>query len=162
MTSKSRIHSFHPEGYGDLKTAVRALLHALGGEARAASLCRVAKSTLSEYGNPRYAERHMPVDVALTLEKAADTTPVTEHLASEHNAVLLRLPEEQADGREWLEHLTRIGKEAGDVFHRTGEFLADDGTISANEAPTLLREVDELLVAVAAMRAAVRRRIPDR
>ena len=51
-SSKSRIHSFHPESYGDLKSAVRALLHASGGEARAAERCRVSKSTLSEYGNP--------------------------------------------------------------------------------------------------------------
>ena len=65
MTTKSRIHSFHPEGYGDLKTAVRNLLHAVGGEAKAAELCRVSKSTLSEYGNPRYADRHIPLDVAL-------------------------------------------------------------------------------------------------
>jgi len=162
MQSRSRIHSFHPERYGDLKAAVRALLHACGGEARAAEACRVSKSTLSEYGNPRYAERHMPIDVALALEMASDTAPVTEHMAAEHNAVLLRLPEEQDDGREWLDHLSSIGKEAGEVFHRTGEFLADDGHISASEAPTLLREVDELLAAVAAMRAAVRRRIPDR
>ena len=45
----------------------------------------------------------------------------------------------------------------------TGEpcptILADDGDIDANEAPTLLREVDELLMAVAGMRAAVRSRL---
>jgi hypothetical protein len=160
MTSKSRIHSFHPEGYGDLKTAVRALLHAVGGEARAAELCRVSKSTLSEYGNPRYADRHIPLDVALDLEKASEKTPVTEHMAAEHNAILLRLPDEEATEQGWLDHLTRIGKEAGEVFHRTGEFLADDGIIDAREAQVLLRELDELLAATAAMRAAVRGSIP--
>jgi len=161
MTSKSRIHSFHPEAYGDLKTAVRALLHAAGGEEKAAAMCRVAKSTLSEYGNPRYDERHMPVDVVLALEQATNAMPVSEHLAAEHNAVLLRLPEDLGDGGAWLDHLTTIGKEAGDVFHRTGQFLADDGEISETEAPALLREVDELLAAVAAMRAAVRQRLPN-
>lgn len=161
MSSKSRIHSFHPEGYGDLKTAVRALLHAAGGETKAAELCRVSKSTLSEYGNPRYTDRHIPVDVALALERATGETPVTGHMAVEHNAILLRLPEDTGAEEAWIDLLTRIGKEAGDVFHRTGEYLADDGIIDEREAQVLLRELDELLAAAAAMRAAVRRRMPD-
>ena len=159
MSNSSRIHAFHPEQYGDVKSAVRALLHAVGGEAKAAA-CRVSKSTLSEYGNPRYGERHMPLDVVLALEKAAGQMPVTEHLAAEHGALLLHLPAVEAAG-SWVEHLTSIGKEAGDVFHRVGEYLADDGEIDAREAPSLLKEVDELLAAVAAMRAAVRSRIPQ-
>ena len=148
MSNSSRIHAFHPERYGDVKSAVRALLHAVGGEAKAAAACRVSKSTLSEYGNPRYDERHMPLDVVLAL-------------AAEHDALLLQLPSVEATGG-WMDHLTSIGKEAGDVFHRAGEYLADDGEIDAQEAPGLLKEVDELLAAVAAMRAAVRARIPDR
>ncbi|MDA1098169.1 MAG: hypothetical protein O2967_04215 [Proteobacteria bacterium] len=160
MSNKSRIHSFHPELYGDVKSAVRALLHAIGGEAKAAAVCRVSKSTLSEYGNPRYGERHMPVDVVLALERAAGEMPVTEHLAAEHGALLLHLPAVEAVG-SWLDHLTSIGKEAGDVFHRAGEYLANDGDIDAHEAPALLREVDELLAAVAAMRVSVRARIPQ-
>ena len=158
MQSRSRIHSFHPERYGDLKAAVRALLHACGGEARAADSCRVSKSTLSEYGNPTYAERHMPVDVVLALEAAAAAMPVTGHMAASHHCLLLRLPDAVATA-EWVAHLLRIGKEAGDVFERAGEFLANDGDIDQAEAPVLLREVDELLQAVAAMRAAVRSRL---
>jgi hypothetical protein len=160
MSNSSRIHAFHPEQYGDVKSAVRALLHAVGGEAKAAAACRVSKSTLSEYGNPRYGERHMPLDVVLALEKTAGQMPVTEHLAAEHGALLLHLPAVEATG-SWVEHLTSIGKEAGDVFHRAGEYLADDGEIDARDAPSLLKEVDELLAAVAAMRAAVRARIPQ-
>ena len=136
-----------------MKSAVRALLHAVGGEAKAVAACRVSKSTLSEYGNPRYDERHMPLDVVLALERAAGAMPVTEHLAAEHDALLLHIPAADAAGN-WVNHLTSIGKEAGDVFHRAGEYLADDGEIDA-------QEVDELLAAVAAMRAAVRSRIPD-
>ncbi len=160
MESRSRIHSFHPETYGDLKTAARALLHACGGETRAAQSCRVSKSTLSEYGNPTYPERHMPIDVVVALESAAEDMSVTGHLAAAHSCLLLSLPDQDAEP-EWLGHLTRIGKEAGDVFNRAGEFLADDGDIDADEAPILLREVDELLHAVAAMRSAVKARLPE-
>ena len=160
MRAKSRIHSFHPESYGDVKSAVRALLHASGGEARAAERCRVSKSTLSEYGNPGHPERHMPVDVVEALEAAAAEMPVTGHLAAAHDCLLLQLPEGGGE-TEWLAHLTNIGKEAGDVFSRAGEYLADDGDIDAQEAPALMRELDELLTAVAAMRAAVRQRLPS-
>ncbi len=158
MPSESRIHSFHPEHYGDLKSAMRALLHACGGEVRAADQCRVSKSTLSEYGNPAHENRQVPVDVALALEKASGALPVTEHLASEHGCILLRLPDSEA-GPAWIEHLAAIGREAGDVFSRTGEFLADDGDIDEREAPHLLRELDELLAVTASMRAAVRARL---
>ena len=102
----------------------------------------------------------MPLDVVLALEQAAGEMPVTEHLAAEHDALLLHLPAIETQGG-WLDHLTSIGKEAGDVFHRAGEYLADDGEIDAQEAPALLKEVDELLAAVAAMRTSVRARIPQ-
>ncbi|MFP6706622.1 MAG: phage regulatory CII family protein [Alphaproteobacteria bacterium] len=137
MSNTSRIHSFLPERYGDVKSAVRTLLPAVGGEAQAAA-CRVSKSTLSEYVNPRYDERHMLLDVVLALERAADAMPVTGHLAAEHGALLLHLAAEETAGG-WLDHLTKIGKEAGDVFHRAGEYLADDGEIDAQEAPVLLK-----------------------
>lgn len=158
MSNDSRIHSFHPEHYGDLKSAVRALLHACGGEVKAASACRVSKSTLSEYGNPAHDNRQIPVDVALSLEQSSGSLPVTEHLAAEHGCILLRLPDSDAEP-VWIEHLAAIGREAGDVFSRTGEYLANDGDIDDQEAPHLLRELDELLAATASMRAAVRARI---
>lgn len=158
MTARSRILSFHRDSYGDLKTAVRALLHACGGEARAAERCRVSKSTLSEYGNPGHPDRHMPVDVALDLERACGAMPVTEHMARAHGAVLLKLA--AGDGSApWLTYLTKIGKEASDVFNRASEFLVDSD-IDEAEAPHLLRELDELLAASAAMRAAVQLRLP--
>lgn len=158
MKSDSRIHAFHPESYGDLKTAVRTLLHTLGGEAKAADLCRVSKSTLSEYGNPTYADRNMPVDIALALEEAAGDFPITRHMAAAHSALVVALPS-AADTTDWVTHLTRIGRESGDVFHRAGEYLANDGEIDNREAPTLLKELDELILAVADMREAVRMRL---
>jgi hypothetical protein len=157
MSPRSRILSFHRDSYGDLKTAVRALLHACGGETRAAERCRVSKSTLSEYGNPGHPDRHMPVDVALALEAACGELPVTEHMARAHGAVLLKLA--PAEGNpQWLAHLTRIGKEASDVFNRATEYLTDH-EIDAEEAPHLLRELDELIAVTAAMRVSVQARL---
>ena len=43
MADQSRIYSFMPRRYGDLKAAVAALIHAAGGEQNAADHCRVGK-----------------------------------------------------------------------------------------------------------------------
>ena len=43
MAEQSRIYSFMPRRYGDLKAAVAALIHAAGGEQNAADHCRVGK-----------------------------------------------------------------------------------------------------------------------
>ncbi len=61
---------------------------------------------------------------------------------------------------EWYRHLTRIGKEVGDVFERAEHFL-EDGDIDHLEAPDLLKEIDDLLAAAADLRAAVRARLTD-
>ncbi len=161
MAKQSRIHSFMPRRYGDLKAAVAALIHGAGGEAAASDHCRVGKSMLSDYANPGRAKVHMPIDVVLQLERALGVRAVTEHLAAEHDCVLLQLPGRIAEETQWYRRLTRIGKEAGDIFEKAEHFLAGDGDIDADEAPELLKEIDDLLGAAAELRAAVRGRFTD-
>ena len=67
MPKQSRIHSFLPRTYGDLKAAVAALIHGAGGETRAAGHCRVGKSMLSDYANPNRDSVHMPIDGAQSI-----------------------------------------------------------------------------------------------
>ena len=160
MADQSRIHAFLPRRYGDLKAAVAALIHAAGGEISAAEHCRVGKSMLSDYANPRRENVHMPIDVVLALEAALKERAVTEHLAHEHDCVLVQLPARITDRTEWYRHLTRIGKEVGDVFERA-EYFLEDGDIDRLEAPDLLKEIDDLLAAAADLRAAVRTRLTD-
>ena len=160
MADQSRIHSFLPRKYGGLKAAVAALIHSAGGEIKAAKHCRVGKSMLSDYANPRGEAVHMPIDVVLALEAALQQRAVTEHLAAEHGCVLVQLPTGITDHTGWYRHLTRIGKEAGDVFERAEHFLAD-GDIDHIEAPDMLKEIDDLLAAAADLRTAVRAKLTD-
>ncbi len=160
MADQSRIHAFLPRSYGDLKAAVAALIHAAGGEINAAEHSRVGKTMLSDYANPRRANVHMPIDVVLALEAALKERAVTEHLAHEHDCVLVQLPARITDRMEWYRYLTRIGKEVGDVFERA-EYFLEDGDIDQLEAPDLLKEIDDLLAAAADLRAAVRTRLTD-
>lgn len=157
-TKQTRIHSFFPRDYGSIKAAVAALIGAAGGEKAAAEKCRVGKSMLSDYANPNHEKTHMPIDVVAQLEKATEAMPVTEFLASAQNCLILKLPEADID-HEWTLHLTKIGKEAGEVFARSHTFLEDDNDIDEKEAPILLQELDELLAVTAEMRAAVATRL---
>ena len=152
--SQTRIHSFFARDYGSVKAAVAALIGAAGGEKAAAEKCRVGKSMLSDYANPNHEKTHMPVDVVMQLEADTGEMPVTEHLAAAQDCLLLKLNTGDTHD-DWSQHVMTLGKEAGDVFSRCQEFLADDGEIDEFEAPELLREIDELLVAAAEMRAAV-------
>ena len=161
MPKQSRIHSFLPRTYGDLKAAVAALIHGAGGETRAADHCRVGKSMLSDYANPNRDSVHMPIDVVLQLERAIGHRAVTEHLAAAHDCILVQLPTRPASDIAWYRRLARMGKEAGDVFEKAENLLADKGDIDGESAPHLLQEVDELLAVVAELRAAVRGRLTD-
>ena len=156
----TRIHSFFPRDYGSVKAAVAALIGAAGGEKAAAEKCRVGKSMLSDYANPHHEKTHMPVDVVLQLEEATGEMPVTTHLAAAHGCMVLRLPEAEID-HQWTQHVARLAKEAGDVFARSHQFLEDDNDIDEREAPILLQEIDELMMAAAEMRAAVATRLKD-
>ncbi|MGB0919742.1 MAG: phage regulatory CII family protein [Alphaproteobacteria bacterium] len=156
----TRIHSFFARDYGSVKAAVAALIGAAGGEKAAAEKCRVGKSMLSDYANPNHEKTHMPVDVVMALEAETGQMAVTEHLASAHGCLLLKLPDADFD-HDWTLHLARIGKESGDVFASCQEFLSDDMDIDDKEAPPLLKEIDELLAAVAEMRGAVASRLKD-
>lgn len=161
MPKQSRIHSFLPRTYGDLKAAVAALIHGAGGETAAADHCRVGKSMLSDYANPNRETVHMPIDVVLQLEHAIGQRSVTEHLASAHDCILVQLPSRPSDDIAWYRRLAHMGKEAGDVFEKAESVLSTAGDIDGESAPHLLQEVDELLAVVAELRAAVRSRLTD-
>lgn len=156
---KSRIFSYRPDGYGDLKEAVAALIDAAGGVRRSADKCRVGKSNLSDYANEHREDIHMPVDVVLQLEHASGVRAVSEHLAFEHGCVLVHLPKGGADP-DWFSHMAAATQEFSDVVRAAGGFL-DDGTLDEGEAMAWLREVDELLTEAASLREALKHHLGD-
>lgn len=151
----SRVYCYRPAGYGDLKSAEAALVDAAGGVRAAADKCRIGKSQISDAISPWKDDVHLPLDVAMQLEAAAQAMPVTEHLAAAQGCVLVRLPRRSpAPVPDWLGHVARIAQEAGDVLRHGGLCLADSEVTGA-EAARWLRELDQSLAAQAALRVAL-------
>ncbi len=157
MTEKRRIEISLVRDFGTLEEAVAVLLGQFTKLLDAAAHCRVGSKQLSAYANPDTAERHMPVDVVLDLEGAADDPVVTRCLAAQQGFVLFRLPAVRAC-RLWDRHHRRIVRDGSVVFTKLTEVL-EDGRISKQEAADLRVEVDAALAAFAALRTSLEKRI---
>lgn len=157
MTEKRRIEISLARDFGTLEEAVAVLLGQFTKLLDAAAHCRVGSKQLSAYANPDTPERHMPVDVVLDLEDAADDPVVTRCLAAQQGFVLFRLPAVRAC-RLWDRHHRRIVRDGSVVFTKLTEML-EDGRISKQEAADLRAEVDAALSSFAALRNSLERRI---
>lgn len=137
-----------------LKTAIHALIHAVGGLAAAASVCRVSVPVLSEYQSRNHPERMMPIDVALQLELVAGAPLVTGALARLQGFSVAR-PEGAAQpcvGRA----IAMVSRHAGAAAAAFMEASAD-GAINATEASEMSRlleatreHIDDALAGLAA------------
>ena len=144
MRNEGRIHG--AQAYLGLKTAMRRLTRAVGGQESAASITRVrAHQTIGRYGRPQDAE-HAPVDVVADLEADVGEPIVTRVLADLLGYVLVK---KTGGGgpRDWTANLGALAKEAGEAIARLGEAYASGGTITAEESTRmdLRREVREAM-----------------
>lgn len=134
---------------GSLKDAATRLIDAVGGAPRAENYVRVSKTQLARYTDPGEVDTHMPLDVALVLEKVAGDPVITRYLAAEAGCGLIQ-PEAGA-GDVW--RLTAA------TMRGTGEMIAKlieaeaDGEITPQEAAVGLAEIDKLLGPLMALRA---------
>jgi hypothetical protein len=133
-----------------LKRASRALVDAAGGCEAAADLCRLGKSQLAAAGSVTEPDRWLPLDVVAQLMAVthghAGQMAVVQHLAAAAGHALVPVAGAALDP---LAAIGRLSKEAADVVaqlvaHQTG--TAAPGQI--------IKECDELLAAVAGIRAA--------
>jgi len=154
----ARQHSAHV--YKSLKAATRRLVKEAGGVESAASVTRVGKSNLSDYGASQNPITFGPIDVIADLESDTGAAYVTRALAQLAGCVLLPV-EVRAGDLDWARRLAAIGKEASDVFARVQEAIATNGDIDAVEAVDIITEVDEALAAFADLRAALETRIEN-
>lgn len=125
-----------------LKGACRALVRAVGGVEAAENYCRVGKTRLSDYGNPR-TDLFMPVDVVMDLEADAHGTPgfpqVTGFLARQIGFALVALPTADAGADTIHVQLAEACGESNDVIEGTLKALRD-GKIDRAEARALMPE----------------------
>jgi hypothetical protein len=142
---------YKPRPAGSLKAAVSALVAAAGGLDRAAERTRLSRSRIHACTDDAERDRHLPVDVLLALELQAGAPVVTRYLAAEQGCALLELA--APAGVPLSAETARLAGEVAEFFQALSRDLSDDHRIDGREAGGLLAELDDILVAAAAVRA---------
>lgn len=126
-----------------LKTAVKRLVAAVGGQEAAASVTRVVASKLNEYGSAQMSLRHMPVDVLLDLETCLGAPVVTAELARLQGFALL--PVQLGEG-DVAKALSDVARDCGQTLSDAMRALADG--MPPGEIDVVCRDLAELQSAV--------------
>lgn len=139
-----------PSYYSRLKAAFKRLVSECGGAEQAANQTRVKPSALYNYTNANSAENFAPIDIIQDLESYAGVYYVSEVLAQNNGFALLPVIPKDADN-DMSVALAKIGKESSDVFSCTAAAL-HDGDIDTKEAAAVIKEIDEAISVLAALR----------
>lgn len=142
-----------------LSAAAKALIRAAGGLEAAAEATGVSKSTLHRYSSVTCAEQ-MPVHVVAALEAvthgSADHPQVTRVLARRAGYTLYRRAEDSDPCADLLGQLAVQAKESGDIANQVCLAIRD-GAVEPGEAAAIIREIDDLELVLAEMRAGLDR-----
>ncbi len=144
-----------PRPAGTLKGAVLQLVDACGGHVRSAEIAEVTKGSVQRWtdADGETAGVFPGVNKVRLLEAAADDPIVTRFLAAEAGFALVKVGE----GSDFVSALNVMaamaGGEMGDVLRSVANAMADDGTIDPREAGLIIRETDEAMAKLAALRA---------
>lgn len=128
-----------------LKTVVGLAIKAVGGGAIFSGATRVLAPELSKYAS--YAdERHMPIDVAIDLDRVSGEPSVTRHMAGLLGYDLK--PRERAPGvMPDAQAMASATSECLDVFRVWADAMAD-GAITHAERVAIQREIQQALRAL--------------
>jgi len=150
-TSPGRVSAKAPEMTVEtIKTATKAAIAAIGGVDAAETITRVRRSVLSDYGN-RNSPHVVPVDVAIDLDRCAQTPLILQAMALAEGYTLL--PIEVGKGCV-AASMSAIAENAGRTIS-TALMAIADGVITREEADAMLRELADLLRVVQHAQAAV-------
>lgn len=137
-----------------LRLRTSELIRRVGGLAKAATLCRVSKSTLARYAStsPADAECFVPIDVVHDLERHAGGPVVTSELCLLAGGAFVSHPNMPPSRDGLLVQLAAQAKEQSDLTTAICTAVAD-GHFTRDEAALALLEQEEILRLGAAMRA---------
>jgi hypothetical protein len=147
--SPARMRAAQPVGpykkrpAGSMKAAVAELVTLVGGLDRAAELLQRSRSQVARYTDAAEADVWPGIDQIRILESVAGEPIVTEFLAHEQWAMLLRLPLGEVNPP--AADMAQIAERASDLFQAYGEVLRNDGAVDNAEAGRLIQEIDEML-----------------
>ena len=128
-----------------LKAAVRLALKRVGGGDCFCHATRVGAPALSNYANANRDDSHMPLDVALDLDRDAGAPIVVGALARLTGYRLV--PLQAGDSKPGLDDIAIIARETGDVVSALATALVDGG-VDSREAAEIHREIEEASAAL--------------
>lgn len=142
--------------YDGLKAATRRLVQAAGGAVAAASITRGAHQHLSAYGSAHedQAERFAPIDVVADLESEVEKPIVASYLANLLGFMLVPVPVAAKLGAGLAKAAAAALKETSEVFVQVADRSAD-GVICPDDGKAIVKEIDEAIVKLAALKAQV-------
>lgn len=143
--------SFHPtkaRDYGTTKELVARIIDECGGVKQAAFLGGRAASQVYAYADPA-VDAQMPLDIALRLSAASNSTTLAEHAAAMAGGVFMPV-QPMTDPLAGLS--AKSAKEHGHLMASLIEAL-QDGSISARERADLLERIDQSVRTLVSARA---------
>ncbi|MGV3651811.1 MAG: phage regulatory CII family protein [Devosia sp.] len=133
--------------YQRIKAACRDLVHAAGGQSRAADIARVGQQHISRCvsASAENETLFLPLDVVIDLEAHAADPVVTREMAQLAGHILVPAPDVARCGIKLGLITAKALKEVGEAFATLGGYL-DDGTICKAEGAHVAREIDEAIL----------------
>ena len=111
----------------------------------------ISEAYLSRQLNPEDPGAKLGVEDFVYLTEVTDLAPL-KYIAQAFGQVLVPLPNTgNTTKKEWLKHIAKVSKEAGEVVCQLSGALADDDDIGPDEAPAVRREVFEAIQALTAL-----------
>jgi hypothetical protein len=147
-----------PRDPGTLKDAQASLIEACGGISKAR--CRVKKTVLQTYADKDRPECNMPADVIADLEAQCGKPIVTGFLALQANCFLERVGDHPTNEPCSIV-LGRMTEDTGRILSAAAQDV-HDGNLTAANAEIVLRQTDDMIVAIAELREDARNAIAGR
>lgn len=139
-----------------IKTAVKEALNRIGGLDAAASVVRVGRSQLSDYGN-RNSPQVVPVDVAIALDCCAQAPLILAAMAHAEQYALV--PLHYGEGHI-PKDLAKFAGEASLTMQRGFEAL-EDNLVDVAEAQELIRCLNEVIMTSQHIQATLSKIVAD-
>lgn len=128
-----------------LKTATRRLITACGGVEGAASLTRVGKTVLSDYGNATRTDHFMPLDVVVDLTADTGVTAVIEAMAALSGGVFIPAKSLRRD-MSLSQAVADFMAESADVLKSVSVSMRD-GRLTMREKQDIVRQIEQVIAA---------------
>lgn len=150
------VSQINVDDWTNLIAATRHQIRACGGQEACALISNRIKrhQTFSDYKHPNKPSM-MPIDVLAELMRESGDVRVVRTLARMVGHEVVALPELPTNYADLQIAMGRTSKEVGEVFTRIGESLVD-GTFDKQERADTIREIDEAMSALVALRETVR------